>query len=274
MTILVTTPRGKIGSEVATLLRERRIPVRLAAHSVEPTRERFPGFDVVPFDYADPSTFDAALDGVTAVYLAAPADSPAVHERQFVAAAKRSGASKIVKLSALGVENTEAPLRQVEKYVESSGLAWTILRPTWFNQNFATAHREAIRAGHLAEPAGNAKTAFVDARDVAAVGVEALTKSSHGGRTYTLTGPELLDRHRVAKLLSEAIGRSVTYTPIDDARFRAAASGTSHVDLLSALYAGVRAGATERKTNTVEEILGRAPISFAAFARDYRASWR
>jgi len=115
------------------------------------------------FDYGDAASVLAAVRGVDAVYLASPGDFPAEPEKRLIDVAKTGSVKKIVKLSAMGVEATDVPLRQVEKHLEGSGLAYAILRPTWFMQNFSTAHAAAIRAGTLAEPAATARTAFIDA---------------------------------------------------------------------------------------------------------------
>src|SRR5512145_167346 len=270
MKVLVTTPNGKVGRELVRLLTRDGVPHRLGMH-------RAPGGgDSVRLDYEDRSTFAPALAGISAVYLASPADSPADPELAFVDAAKAAGVERIVKLSAMGVENTEAPLRRVELHIEGSGLVWTHLRPTWFMQNFSTAHAAAIKAGTLAEPAATARTAFIDARDIAAVALRALTQDGHAAKAYTLTGPELLTRAAVAATFSRELGRTVTYVAVSDEQFRAALTGQmsqSYIELLSTLYAGVRAGWTERRTDDVRTVLGREPVSLAEFIRDHRATW-
>lgn len=277
MTILITTPRGKVGSELVPLLREKGAPLRLAAHSVEATQKAFPGVEVVPLDYHDAASVTAAVRGVTAVYLASPGDFPAEPEQRLVDAAKGAGARKIVKLSAVGTERADTPLRRVERHIEASGLAWTFLRPNWFFQNYSTSQVQAVRGGTLAEPAGDAKTAFVDTRDIAAVAAAALTTSKLDGQAYALTGPEALDRHEVAAIFARSLDRPVAYVSPTDEQFRAALKDVappSYVELLSALYGQVRAGATAQLSDDVERVLGRPPTSFAQFVRDYLHVWR
>ncbi len=277
MKILVTTPNGKVGSELVKILDARGgAELRLGAHTVEKAQKAFPGAEVVRLDYGDPNSVTAALNGVEAVYLASPGDALAEPEKRFIDAARAAGVKKIVKLSVMGAENGDRPMRQVEKHLEVSGVAYTILRPTWFMQNFSTSNAGPIRAGTLAEPAGTARTAFIDARDIAEVAAEVLTRPGHDGRTYTLTGPELLDRNQVVAVLSKEIGRPVSYVPITDEQLRAnlkAHLSPSYIELLSFLYAVVRAGSTERKTDDVQKVLGRAPRSLAQFAKDHRAVW-
>jgi len=276
MKILVTTPSGKVGQALVAILTQRGVTLRLGAHSVEKTRAAFPGLEVVRLDHTDPSTHAAAVQGVDALYLASPGDFPSAPERSLVDAAKKAGVKRVVKLAALGAELSDNPLRQVEEHVRASGLAFTFLHPTWFMQNFSTSMAGAIQAGTLAEPAADRKTAFIDARDIAAVAAEALLEPGHDGKTYVLTGAELLSRAEVVQALGKELGKPITYLPVTDEQFRAAVKGfltPSYLELMSYLYSKVRAGQAEVKTDTVQALLGRPPIAFSQFVRDHRAVW-
>lgn len=276
MKILVTTPTGKVGQALVPLLQQAGATVRLGAHSPEKARAAFPGLEVVPLDHTDPATHAAAVAGVDALYLASPGDFPSAPEKALVDAAKRAGVKRVVKLAAMGIEHSDNPLRQVEEHVRASGLAFTFLHPTWFMQNFTTSMAGALKAGFLAEPAADKKTAFIDARDIAAVAAKALTEPGHEGKTYTLTGADLLSRADVARLVGAEVGRTITYQPVTDEQFRAAVKGfltPSYTELLSHLYAIVRAGQTEVVTPTVGELLGRPPIPFTRFVKDHRSTW-
>ena len=276
MKILVTTPTGKVGSELVRLLKAGKASFRLGARDVEKARKEFPGAEVVLLDYTDPASLAAAVHGISTLYLASPGDFPAERENQLIDLAKAAGATRAVKLSAMGVDGGDGPIRQVEKHLEASGLQWTFLRPTWFMQNFSTTQVQAIRAGTLAEPAGDKKTAFIDARDIAAVAFAALTQDGHAGKIYTLTGPELLSRTQVTEILSRELGIKVAYADLTDAQFREGVKPFLHqgyIDLLSLLYGFVRAGYHERQTGDVKLVLGREPGSFAQFVRDHRGVW-
>jgi len=276
MKILVTTPSGKVGQELVRLLQQRGATLRLGAHSVEKARSAFPGLEVVKLDHTEPATHAAAVQGVDALYLASPGDFPSAPEKALVDAAKKAGVKKVVKLAAMGVEQSDNPLRQVEEHIRASGLAFTFLHPTWFMQNFTTSMAAGLKAGTLAEPAADAKTAFIDTRDIAAVAAKALLEPGHEGKTYTLTGPQLLSRTEVAAAVGKEIGRPVAYLPVTDEQFRAAVKGMlspSYTELLSYLYSTVRAGQTSVTTDTVQKVLGRPPVSFAQFAKDHRAVW-
>lgn len=278
MKVLVTTPNGKVGQEVVKQLMARGVPVRVGAHTAERGEEAFPGADVRVVDYEDPATFGPALEGATALYLASPATSEPDPERALIDAAKASGVRRVVKLSMFGaqVAGDALPMRAVEKHLEASGLAWTILRPTWFMQNFSTLHVPSIRAGTLLEPAGTARRAYVDTRDVAAVAVKAFTEPGHEGKAYGLTGPELLDRSQVAEKIGAALGRTVRYRSCSDAEFHELMKPylpESYIELWLALYSDLREHRDGRVTDEVLRLLGHPPASFDQFARDFREAW-
>ena len=277
--ILITTPNGKVGSEVVRQLQAKGEPVRVGAHTVEKAREIFPGAEVVHFDFQDEASVRAALKGVNALYLASPSDMPAAPVNRAVDLAKEAGVKRVVRLSALGAEQGDNPLRDVEKHLEASGLEWTLVRPSWFMQNYSATHAEMIREqGVLAEPAGDAKTGFVDARDIAAVAVAALTEDGHAGQAYAVTGPAALDRDEVARLISDASGKAVKYLPITDEQFqermRQSGASESYVGLMTNIYGVVRAGHTARVSDDVRRVTGQDPISFDQFARDYAEVWQ
>jgi uncharacterized protein YbjT (DUF2867 family) len=276
MTVLITTPNGKVGSEVARILLEAGVPVRIGAHTPAKAEAAFPGAEIVHFDYGDENSVKAALQDVTALYFAAPSMTPASQQIRMLELAKAANVRRVVRLSAMGVEHSDNPLRQVEQAIEQTDLEWTILRPTWFMQNFSTTSAQAIRSGVLAEPSGDGKTAFIDARDIAAVAAKALTEDGHHGQIYVLTGPRNLSRYEVADILSQASGRSVQYIPITDEQFRdtmKAFMPEDYIDLLVGLHGMVRAGWTEVTTDAVQKVTGRAPISLEQFAEDYRQVW-
>lgn len=274
MKVLVTTPTGKVGSEVVRALGAKNVARRLALRDVSKAPA---GEDAVAFDYLRPETWAAALEGIDRIYLASVGDQPADPEKAFVDLAVSKGVKRIVKLGAAGIENTDVPLRQVERHIESKGVEWTFVHPTWFFQNFSTAMAGGIKAGTLAEPVGDRWTAFVDARDIAAVAVEALVVDAWVGQILTLTGPDKATRAQFAAEVSRQLGREVRFQDLTDEQFRAAFGPylpTSYLELLSALYGWVRAGATEFVTDAVERVLGRKPIGLERFVAEHLEVWR
>lgn len=278
MTILVANANGKVGQDLVAALVAGGHDVRVGARDLAKARAAFPGATAVAFDYADVPGSAAALTGIDAVFTAAPPWLLPKAETDLVAAAKAAGVKRIVKLSYLGAELApDGPHRIAERAIEDSGLEWTHVRPTFFNQNYSTSHAAAIRdQGAFYEPAGDGASGFVDTRDIAAVAAKALTEPGHHGNAYGLTGPESLNRTEIAERLSAALGRPIRYVAVDDAALRASLAGAppALVELLSNLYVAVRAGYTAGLTTTVAEVLGRPAIPFAAYARDHAAAWR
>ena len=280
--ILVTTPNGKVGREVAKQLLAQDREVRLAAHTVEKAQRAFPdepNLDIIPFDFADEESVRASLRDVDAIYLASPGEGDVEAMSRTTDLAKDAGVNRIVRLSAMGVEGSDNPLRRIEQHIEASGLTWTHLRPNWFMQNFSTTNAASIREkGVLAEPAGDAKTSFIDTRDIAAVGVKALTQEGHHGQAYALTGERAYSRYEVAEILSQATGKEVRYEPLSEEAFqermRQAGMPEAYLELMTNLYSAVRAGYTAEVTDTFERVMGRAPTSLERFARDHKEVWQ
>ena len=238
MTILVSNANGKVGQEVVKALIASGEKVRVGARDVTRAKAEFPGAEVVELDFAKPATLAAAVAGVTAVFAATPYQLLPDAEERLIAAAKSAGVKRFVKMSALGVEaNPQSPHSIVEAALAKSGLAWTVLRPTFFMQNYSTMSAASIKAGAIYEPAAEGATSFIDARDIADVAVTVLTKPGHEGKAYALTGPAALTRAEVATALSKASGREVKYVAVDDAALRAGMAGApaSLVELMSAL---------------------------------------
>jgi uncharacterized protein YbjT (DUF2867 family) len=198
----------------------------------------------------------------------------------FVDKAKSAGVKYIVNLSAKGVESVDdAPLRIIEKKVEATGIPFTHLRATWFNQNFSSFHRDMIaKKGGIFLPAGDAKTPFVDCRDIASVALICFSQNNHAGKAYALTGGEALDHHQVAALISKATGREVKYHALsdDEARQGLKAQGwpPEAIEYTIMIYGFVRAGYAADINRDVETILKRKPLTFAQYATDYAEAWR
>lgn len=222
-----------------------------------------------------------AFAGVTRTFLLAPPG----HTNQDVLlapvidAAKAQGVGKIVLMSAMGANADEnAPLRKAERHLENSGVAYNIVRPNWFMQNFNSYWLHGIRAqGKILLPVGAAKGSFIDARDIAAVAAELLLSAVHDNRDFDLTGSEALDHGEVAKILSAETGKSIVFEDIAPAAMLDAllAGGMPHdySEFLLLILSYFKAGYAERTTDAVARIAGRKPISFMEYAKDHRAAW-
>jgi uncharacterized protein YbjT (DUF2867 family) len=265
-TILVLGGTGKTGRRVAARLQARDIPVRLGIRAGQP-----------PFDWEDRSTWGPALEGTTKVYvsyypdLAAPGAVEAVGS--FADLAVRRGVPRLVLLAGRG----EAEAEHAEEAVRDSGAELTIVRSTWFMQNFSEDYMvDGVLSGEIALPAGDTPEPFVDADDIADVAVAALTDDKHIGELYELTGPRLLTLTDVATDLSVAIGRDIRYVPvsIDEYAAAAAESGVPAdvIAMLTYLFAEVLDGRNSHTMDGVQRALGREPRDFRDFARDAAAT--
>ena len=277
MTILVSNANGKVGQEVVKALMAAGENVRIGARDIARAGKEFPGAEIVELDFARPETVATAVAGARAVFSAAPYPLLPHAELGLIEAAKAAGVRQFVKLSALGVEtNPASPHSIVEAALAKSGLAWTVLRPTFFMQNYSTMSVGSIKAGAIYEPAADGASSFIDARDIADVAVVALTKPGHEGKAYALTGPAPLTRADVADAVSKVSGREVKYVAVDDAALRSAMAGApaSLIELMSGLFSLVRQGLTAGVSPDVENVLGRPPRAFATFAADHADVWR
>jgi uncharacterized protein YbjT (DUF2867 family) len=277
MTILVSNANGKVGQQVARALQQAGHQVRIGARHVDKAKAQFTGADIVALDVTQPSTLASALRGVTAVFAALPYELQPAADQALIAASKAAGVRRFVKLSAMGVDaNPSSPHMLAEKSLAASGLEWTVLRPNFFMQNYATMMADQVRSGAIYEPAAEGASSFVDTRDIAAVAFAALTQSGHNGKIYTLTGPAALTRAEIAARLTSVIGKKVTYVAVDDAALRSAMAGApaSLVELMSALYGFVRQGFTAAVTSDVTQVTGKPARDFAGFAADYAAAWK
>ncbi len=267
---LVLGGSGKTGRRVAERLAAKGHEVRIGSRSAVP-----------PFDWDNEKSWDACLKGVTAAYityapdLAMPGAQDAI--RAFADLARRRGVQRLVLLSGRGEEEAQA----CERIVQNAGLEWTIVRASWFNQNFSEgAFIDMVLGGAITLPAGDQVEPFVDVDDIADVAVAALTEDNHNGQIYEVTGPRLMSIADVAADLSRAMGREVTYADVPHDAFvsEVANSGAPKdvVWMLDYLFSTVLDGRNAHLCDGVQRALGRPPKDFADYARDVAATgvWR
>jgi uncharacterized protein YbjT (DUF2867 family) len=258
---LVLGATGKTGRRVVERLRARGLPVRAGSRSGAP-----------PFHWEDRSTWAPALQGAASAYvsyfpdLAVPGAPEAVGA--FVEQALQSGTRRLVLLSGRGEEEAQ----RAERVLQDSGADWTIVRCSWFSQNFSESYMlDSILAGEVALPAPDTPEPFVDAGDIADVAVMALTEDGHVGRLYELTGPRMLTFEQAVAEIAEASGRPIRFVRVSMEEFAAGMAEQDVPDdvawLLRYLFTEVLDGRNAHLTDGVQQALGREPVDFRAYAQ-------
>lgn len=278
--VLVTAATGRVGSGVVHCLGSAPVTVRIATRDPDGARETFEdGPEYVAFDLDRPETWGQTLDGVDRLFLLYPPGVSVGRIRAFVDAAIRVGVERVVFLSILGAEKVPVlPHRRIERHVAGSGVEHAFLRAAYFMQNLSGIHSPEIRAcDEILVPAGSGKLGFVDSRDVSAVAAKVLVEDGHENRAYDLTGGTAMDFHEVATVMSDVLGRPITYADPSRTAFacRTFRRGVppSMIAFMLAEYQVTRLGLSSRTTDDVERILGREPLTLRKFATDYRAAF-
>ena len=266
---LVLGGTGKTGRRVAERLRSRGVATRVASRSATPA-----------FDWDDPGTWDAALEGVTAAYISYAPDLaiPGATEsiRAFVDKAAARGVRRMVLLSGRGEEEAQA----CERIVQEADVDWTIVRASWFMQNFSEGEFAGmIMEGAITLPAADIPEPFIDINDIADVAVAALTEEGHAYEIYEVTGPRLLTFSDLAREISDAIGRDVQFVQIPKEAFaQAIAESGTPTDvawLLNYLFETVLDGRNAHLGDGVQRALDREPADFAEYVQRIaaRGTW-
>jgi uncharacterized protein YbjT (DUF2867 family) len=263
---LVLGGTGKTGRRVAERLVARGLPVRLGSRSGKP-----------PFDWEDRATWAPALSSVGSVYLtyypdiAVPGAVDTV--RSLVALAMASGVQRLVLLSGRGEDEAE----RAEEVVQASGVDWTIVRSSWFNQNFSENYLlDAVLGGEVVLPVGDVAEPFIDADDIADVAVAALTEDGHAGQLYEVTGPRLLTFSEAVAEIAAATGREIRYVQVSPEQYASAleAEGVpaDFVWLVNYLFTTIMDGRNAQVKDGVQRALGREPRDFSDYAWETAAT--
>lgn len=261
--ILVIGGTGKTGRKIVSRLQNLDHHVRVGSRSA-----------AIPFDWQDQSTWERALDGIQKMYitfqpdLAVPGASDAI--KALSQLAQKNGIEKMVLLSGKGEKEAE----KCEQIIKQSGSDYTIIRASWFNQNFSESFfLDPILAGHVALPKSDALVPYVDTDDIADVAVEALLNDQHNGETYELTGPRLLTFPQVIDEISKATGRKIQYTPVTLEAYIAAMHEQQvpedYIWLIGYLFKevlGIEINSVV--TNDIEKILGRKAKDFSTYVAE------
>jgi len=276
--ILVTGATGTAGSEVVRALTARTGGVRAFVRDAQKARRTLgPDVELAIGDFADPGSVRAALEGTDTLFLSCADDPRRVGwETAAIDAAAAAGVRRVVKLSTAAAA-PGSPVAfwhwhgQVEQHLRGSGADWTILRPSYYMSNLLAGAPQVAAEGRLYAPAGTARIAMIDPRDVGASAAAVLSSAGHEGQTYLLTGPAAITYAQVAAGLSGVTGSRVEFIDIPDdaaqeAMIRNGLPGFVAEQIIRT-FAQLRQGAGAQVTPAVETLTGSAPRDFASFAR-------
>ncbi|MET8615207.1 NmrA family NAD(P)-binding protein [Streptomyces misionensis] len=267
-TTLVIGATGTTGSRTVAQLTAAGHRVKAASRRATPVA----GTEPVPFDWYDPATHAAALDGVDRVYLIPPlGDSdPAAIMLPFLHQARMAGVRRAVLLSSSAIPEGGPAVGKVHQALPELFDQWAVLRPSWFMQNFTGthAHARSIRdEGIIWTATEGGRVGFVDAEDIAAVAVRALTDEHAPNTDLVLTGPEALSHDDIAAIITEATGRVVVHRRLSYEQMRDRLTTQVPVEfaaMLAGMDRAIAEGAEDRITDTVQRLTGRPPHTFRA----------
>ncbi|MGW2014198.1 NmrA family NAD(P)-binding protein [Streptomyces sp. NPDC001927] len=269
-TTLVIGATGTTGSRTCAQLTAAGHAVRAAGRRGTPVA----GAEPVRFDWYDPASHADALDGAERVYVIPPVGDPdpAGVVLPFLRRARAAGVRRAVLLSSSAIPEGGPAVGQVHKALPGIFDEWAVLRPSWFMQNFTGdhVHAQSIRTdGVVSTATGTGRVGFVDAEDIAAVAVRALTDVHAPDTDLVLTGPEALGYDDIATIVTEVTGRAVTHRQLSHAELRdrlTAFMPEEFATMLAAMDRSIAEGAEDRVTDTVQRVTGRPAHSFRSVA--------
>jgi len=279
--ILVIGGTGNIGYPLVKYLNQQDIQIIAGTHNLQKAQAKFEGLNNVEikhFDFLDPSTFETAFDGVNKVFFVRPPQlaKPKQDMLPFLTFAKQKQIQQIVFVSLIGVEkNPMTPHHKIEQMILDLKIPYTFIRPSFFMQNLNTTHREDIQKNHdLFIPAGNARTSFIDTRDIGEVAGIALLNDKYLNQKLNITGPAALSYQEIAKIMTKILGTQITYSKPSLLKFRKImlkrGIKKDFVNVMVMLYLITQLGNAKEVTDTVAKVLGHAPRTIQNYIYDYQ----
>jgi uncharacterized protein YbjT (DUF2867 family) len=279
--ILLTGVTGKIGGETAKQLITKGAKLRaLVRNPAKAFDLKAAGVELVVGDIADADTVKQALVGAEKAFLLLPnGEQQEANEKQFTDLCVAAGVKHLVKMSSMeAMATAQTPIPRahwaVEEYIRASGLQWTMVKPNFFMQNLLASARSIKEQGKFSLPMGGGTTGMADARDIGAVCAEVLTGKGHAGKSYEITGPEVLTFDQVAERFSEVLDRKIEYVPMPMEQFRERMTNVLkpwHLNAVCQLFQEIADIGLDHTTDTFRQLTGREPISLKRFIQDHAA---
>jgi uncharacterized protein YbjT (DUF2867 family) len=280
--LLLTGVTGKTGGASAEGLLRKGVPLRAIVRNAEKAESlKAAGIDLVVGDVGDKAVLQKAMNGVSKALMTIPNSERQLElEKQFVDVAKKSGVRHVVKMSSIeATAGAKSPIAKIhyasEQYLQKSGLAWTLMKPSFFMQNFLGSAGTIKEQNKFFLPMGQGKTVMVDTRDIGACVAAVMTGTGHEGQKYEITGPEVLSFADAADRFSKVLKRKIEYVhvPMEAYRKTLARFLTNewHLNAVCALFQEIAETQTLHTTDTVQKLTGHAPISFSQFVKDHQA---
>lgn len=280
MKILVTGFNGKVGYEVTQKLMELQIQIKCAVRDVNKAMKKYGGeYEFVKFDFSSPDTFVEALNGVDKVFLIYPPGKD-IHFEEFIRAAKEKSVKHIVYLSLKDVQFLPFIHHfKNEKLIKKYDIPYTFLRAGYFMQNLKDFLYDEIKGNcRIFVPAGKGKTSFVDARDIAEVGVMAfLNPEKHKFKSYVITGEKAIDFFEVAKIMSEVIQKEISYSNPSVKEFKeymvSKGSDSDFINVVVGVHIPTKLGLAKGVAKDFFDLTNKRPGSIRSYIEDYRTDW-
>lgn len=282
--IMITGALGNVGGYAAKYALQSGAEVTVADINKDLLAEKYgDSAKAVYFDFTDEKTFEPALEGVDRIFIMRPPHLGKPEDlKPFIEFLKTKGNIKLVSfLSLLGVEhNPFPPHGKIEKLIKEAGLPYCFVRPSFFMQNISGVHSVEIREfDRIMVPVKRKVTSFIDAENIGELVAKVLSEpQKHLNTAYSITGPEAIDYYKVADILTETLGRKITYVnprPGFAKKYWLKVRGLKkdYVSVISMLYLITRLGNAKQVTDVYERVMGKKPTDFKEFAKKNKNVW-
>lgn len=283
-TILVTGANGNVSTALISALKSQPVKVRaMVRNPAKVDALKAQGVEVVVGDLETPRSLPKAFDGVDKLFLLS-SNGPRAPENHSngIWAARQAGVSHIVRMSAIGAAHNAPTINSrlhalSDHELAISGVPYTVVKPHFFMQNLMMATQSVAKEGAMYLALGEGRMGMIDIRDIADFVARVFTSGGHLGQTYTLTGPESLNMNQVAEQLGVAVKKTVKYVPVSFEQGRQAMAGMGMdaytVNLMDDYMVAYANQWGDLVTNTFQQVTGKAPRSWATFARDFAGAF-